>query len=134
MFNRFIFYIFFIPSFLLSCDIKKDSKTTTNPTKKSSNSHDFNKPNCEDCIRNQNSLLDSIAFYSDSLKKTNDQQLSLKLFNSIDKLNLIFLSKCANCEDVDEGKLAEKLTKVYDVVHDVKLQKSIENELLEINN
>ena len=68
------------------------------------------------------------------MKKTNNQQLSLKLFNSVDKLNLIFLSKCANCEDVDEGKLAEKLTKVYDVVHDVKLQKSIENELLEINN
>ena len=134
MFNRFIFYIFFVPSILLSCNIEKDSKKTTNPTKKSSKVNVSNKSICEDCLKNQKTLLDSIAFYSDSLKKTNNKQLSLKLFNSVDKLNLIFLSKCGNCEDINEGKLAEKLTQVYDVVNDVKLQKSIEKELQEINN
>ena len=67
-------------------------------------------------------------------KKTNNQQLSLKLFNSVEKLNSFFLSKCADCEDVDKSKLAKKLTQVYDVVHDVKLQKSIEKEILQVNN
>ena len=134
MFNRFIFYIFFVPCFLLSCNIEKDSKTTTTLSKKSSNLQSSNESICEDCLKNQNILLDSIAFYSDSLKKTNNKQLSLKLFNTVDKLNLIFLSKCGKCEDINESKLAEKLTQVYDVVHDIKLQKSIEKELQEINN
>ena len=133
MFSRFIIYFFFL-SFILSCNTETDFNKPKIPNQKSLKPKNLQKPICEDCVANQNALLDSIAFYSDSLKKTNNNQLSLKLFNSVEKLNSFFLSKCADCEDVDKSKLAKKLTQVYDVVHDVKLQKSIEKEILQVNN
>ncbi len=90
------------------------------------------KKNCKICLENKEFWTDSIlSIQAFLIKHPEDNQVKSNLINAYDKFKTF---NCEGCDQSDMQRIAEKCTKVFEVINDSDLEMEIERELVIINN
>jgi len=125
-----LFFVFIV--FFYACKSDQLKKSIKNNKKSTKTDLSSTKKNCKICLENKEFWTDSIlSIQAFLIKHPEDNQVKSNLINAYDKFKTF---NCEGCDQSDMQRIAEKCTKVFEVINDSDLEMEIERELVIINN